>query len=391
MAWGEQAGLVERFQSTNDFLRQTQPRWKLGTSYDAWIGAQIREAPRIIRLVKRQLRKHIRKIPSRQPASRWNAFAVDGSKVACPRTGKNQQAMGDVGKPDGIPQMSLTAILHLETGLPWDFRVGPGTDSERGHLLDMLDALEARSLLVADAGFIGYELCCKLLARGIHFLLRVGGNIQLLKELGYEHEVVGDFVYLWPARQQSANQPPIKLRLIVVHDENKQPVYLVTSVLDSEALSDDEASEFYRQRWSIEGEFRTLKQTFPNHTMHSRTPTTCYLEMSWAFLGVWLLQLMTAREVAAGGDDPRRISPAQARNVVRRVIAGRKPGESKGISFLQALAACQVDSYDRRKPKGSRQYPRKKRHTPPTSPIMKLPTETQLRKAKQLTPIVMLI
>jgi hypothetical protein len=125
--------------------------------------------------------------------------------------------------------------------------------------------------------------------------------------------------------------------------------------------------------------------------MRSRTPATCYLEMSWAFLGVWLLQLMTAREVADQGDDPTRISPAQARNVIRRVIGGRKPGERKGMSFLQALAACLIDSYERRRPKGSREYPRKKRQEPPKSPKMKLPTELQLRKAKQLTPIVLLI
>ena len=79
--------------------------------------------------------------------------------------------MGDVGKPDGMPLLSLTSILHLGLGLPWAFRVGPGTDSERAHLRDMIDELPTGSLLVADAGFIGYDLCRELLARQRHFLL----------------------------------------------------------------------------------------------------------------------------------------------------------------------------------------------------------------------------
>jgi IS4 transposase len=77
----------------------------------------------------------------------------------------------------------------------------------------------------------------------------------------------------------------VRLRLIVVQEEHKQPVYLVTSVLDEADLSDHEASEIYALRWGIEVFFRTTKQTMQHHVMRSRTPKTCYLEGSFPVSG----------------------------------------------------------------------------------------------------------
>jgi hypothetical protein len=341
---------------------------------------------------------------------RWEVFAVDGSDAACPRTIRNQQAMGDTGKPNGIPQLSMTAVHHVGLAMPWAFRVGPSTESEREHLRDMLDELPAGSLLVADAGFIGYELCREMLGKDQHFLLRVGGNVHLLTDLGCDYEVDGETVYLWPVEQQSRRQPPIKLRLIVVEDEGKQPIFLVTSVHDAERLTSAEAREIYHRRWGIEVSFRTLKQTLGHDGTHSRTPENCYLEMKWAILGAWLLALMNVRQVVASGSTPQKASPAAARNVVRRAMRNSPPSgrrarrdrsrrdRSSGrsarsrrrwtsSSLRAALAACQTDNYRRTRPKASRDYPRKKRHEPPQPPKIKPSTETQRQLAKQLTPL----
>ena len=391
MAWSEQAQLTERFQAVGALLKQTCRHWDLGSSYEGWVEAQMREAPRLVPLIVRRLREHqLRKLGDHRRCGRWEVLVVDGSHVVCPRTIENQQAMGDVGKPDGMPQLSLTSILHLGTGLPWDFRVGPGTDSERSHLRDMLDDLPAGSLLVADAGFVGYDLCRELIDRRQHFLLRVGGNLHLLESLGYQFEGAGQTVYLWPAKQQNKNQPPLRLRLIVLQDEGKRPVYLVTSVLDPRELTDEEGGDFFRQRWDIEVYYRTTKQTMQHCVMHSRTPETCRLELTWAFLGVWLVNLMTACQVAAAGGDPRRVSAARARNSVRRVMRGDSPSHRSRRGLFGVLADCRLDQYVRRRPKAPRPYPQKKRHKPPDPPVMKPPNQTQLLKAKELTPVRML-
>ena len=389
MAWGEQDSLVQRFEAVCECLHETCPHWSLGTSYDSWVTAHQREADRLIPAVTRKLRQHMQSLVEHRTCGRWEAIAVDGSDAACPRTLANQNAMGDTGKPDGIPQLSMTVLYHLGLGLPWAFRVGPSSESERGHLRDMLDELPSRSLLVADAGFIGYDLCREMIDKKQHFLLRVGGNVHLLNTLGYDYEIDGETVYLWPVEQQDRREPPLKLRLIVIHEADKQPVYLVTSVLDATQLTDEEAGEIYQQRWGIEVCYRTVKQTLGHTCTRSRTPDNCYLEMTWALLGTWLLELMTLREVIAAGGTPEQVSPAQARDAVRRAMRNASPKSRTNHSLWEVLANCRVDEYQRKKPKASRNYPRKKHQKPPKPPNIKSPTEKQVQLAQQLTPITL--
>jgi hypothetical protein len=386
MAWGE-GPLVERFEDARECLQAACPHWDLGTSYGGWLAAQEREAERLIAALKQKLRRHIQSLPGRQRVGRWQAFAVDGSDAACPRTRVNQAAMGDTGRPDGIPQLSMTLMYHLGAGLPWDFRVGPSSESERSHLREMLSDLPEGALLVADAGFIGYDLCREMLENKQHFLLRVGGNVHLLEALGYHAEIAGETVYLWPVEQQDRKQPPLRLRLIVIRDEGKQPIYLVTSVLDAAALTAEEARELYYQRWTIEVCYRTTKQTYDHARLRSRTPKHCYLEMRWALLGLWMLGLMTAEAAATKQVDPRDISHAAARRVVRRAQQNLRPRARRPCSLQAALAACVKDRYRRKAPKASRNYPRKKRHQPPGPPKIKAANAAQIQLAKQLTPL----
>ena len=129
--------------------------------------------------------------------------------------------------------------------------------------------LPPRSLLVADAGFTGYEFYRRITASRQSFLLQVGSNVRLLRDLGYFEREGRDTVYLWPER--NANEPPVVLRLIERGD-GKKKMYLVTNVLDKEALSDNSAGVLYEMRWGVEVFYRSLKQTLEKRRMLSRTP-----------------------------------------------------------------------------------------------------------------------
>lgn len=380
MAWSEQQQLTQRFLAVTACLGQWFKHWVLGSSYEGWVKSLKKHQSQLVSLLTEQFRRRMREID--RGTSRWQAFGVDGTTLSCPRTQKNQAAMGDKGQIGGRPLVSLTALVHLQLGLPWAFRVGPGSDSERTHLRDMIRALPALALLVADAGFIAYELCRELLAAKQHFLLRVGGNMHLFRSLGHADELA-HIVYLWPGDAQRNNQPPLKLRLIVIECPGKQPVYLATSVLSAADLSDAEAAEIYALRWGVEVKFRTLKQTMEHHKLLSRTPENCYLELTWIYLGVWLLELMTASKLQEVDVNPREASPAQARNVVRCVLRQQRPCRD-GRTLAALLAGCRVDRYQRNRPKTSRDYPRKKTQKPPSPPKIKPPDARQLQLAQQL-------
>jgi len=154
-----------------------------------------------------------------------------------PRTQANQEVLGCAGKEKTGPQFLVTLLYHMGSALPWRWKIGAGTNSERGHLQSMLKRLPLGSLLVADAGFTGYDLLENILSHPLSFLIRVGANVTLLRGLGFEFERHGNIVWLWP--QNKRDQEPLKLRLIRLKAKAKyarirRDVYLLTNVFDPE-------------------------------------------------------------------------------------------------------------------------------------------------------------
>src|SRR5690606_669945 len=98
------------------------------------------------------------------------------------------------------PQLTLTLLWHLSWGLPWAWKRGGLADGERTQFRDLLDQLPRAALVIADAGFVGYLLWKEILDSGRHFLIRVGGNVELIKDLcpGMEIHREGQSVWLWP-------------------------------------------------------------------------------------------------------------------------------------------------------------------------------------------------
>ena len=73
--------------------------------------------------------------------------------------------MGRADKADAPPSLWVTALVHLTTGVPWAWRLGKATASERDHLRRMLPIVPAAALAVADAGYVGDELAAAISPR----------------------------------------------------------------------------------------------------------------------------------------------------------------------------------------------------------------------------------
>jgi hypothetical protein len=215
----------------------------------------------------------------------------------------------------------------------------------------MLPDSPKQSLVVADAGFTGYEFYRRILAAKQSFLLRVGANVHLLRKLGYLKQEGRDTVYLWP--EKNGREPPLALRLLE-RREGGEKMYLATDVLDKKALSAKSAAVLYEMRWGLEVFYRSLKQTLEKRRMLSHIPQAAVCELTWALLGLWLLGLMTAAAFLARGGDPLRWSAAKARDRVRR-------RRDRGLA--RDLAKATKDGYVRRGGKKARDWPHKKTET----------------------------
>jgi hypothetical protein len=284
-------------------------------------------------------------------------------------------------KKANTPQMWLTLLWHVGTGLPWAWRIGPTGSSEREHWREMLPEAPEAALMVADAGFIGYEYARAVLDSGRNLLLRVGSNVRLLRKLGWTKESEGT-VYLWPDRAAEKQQPPLVLRLVVAMG-GKHPVYLVTNVFRNR-LSDAQVVDVYRRRWGIELYFRHLKQTFQRRKLRSTSADNALVELEWSLLGLWGMALYAQAELVAQGIDPQQQSVAGVLRVFRRMLRDYLHPVERHRSLRALLRRALRDRYVR-KNKASRDYPRKKQPDPPAGPPeIKLANATQVRRAREL-------
>jgi hypothetical protein len=381
MVWSAEQTLQSRFEATRDALRSLFPKWRLGKSYTGWYEAQLKWLTPLRPALSKRLQQQIASMAGKHwYREGWCAFAVDGSRVECPRTEANERVLKCAGKKRTTPQLFLTTLLHMGTGLPWDFRIGPGTDSERRHVEDMLPSLPRHALVVADAGFTGYDLFCRMLAAEQNFLIRVGANVRLLKKLGYYEHEGADTVYLWPTKKD--NERPVTLRLIE-RRRGKKKMFLVTNVLNKKALTDKSAGVLYEMRWGVEVFYRSLKQTLQKRKMLSHSPDAAKCELTWTMFGMWLLGLMSVSKILACGIDPLRWSAAAARDRIREslrlVLKGRWDRR-----LLEDLGRTLKDEYERHGAKKARDWPHKKKEKPPGEPKIQSATAEQRRIIQRL-------
>jgi len=383
MAWDEAGSLAGRYDSVHLTLRQLYPKKRLGTSYQGFIKALGAASRALLLALSAHLRVRMEQVGvNHWTRQGWCAFAVDGSRVDCPRTLANEMALGRAGRNKTGPQLFLTTVYHMGTGLPWTFQVGPGTDSERDHLRQMLPLVPAGALLVADAGFVGYELLGCMLTGQRHFLIRVGSNVRLLRKLGWALLEADEVVYLWPDAQRKQQHPPLVLRLMVLHDGRK-PVFLLTDVMDQAVLTDGQAGELYRLRWGVEVFYRSLKQTLARRKLRSGAPHQAGCELNWAVMGLWLLSLMSVQELILAGEDPLALSVASALRILRQAVR-HPPCCRQANRVLRRLAHALKDSYRRQAAKQARNWPHKKQQRPPGAPKILIATQQQVSQAKEL-------
>lgn len=328
-------------------------------------------------------------------------FGADGSRAELPRTKSHEAAYSPSPERSGkkqrnrrkqpkqaahakkanVPQMWITTMLHIGSGLPWDWRTGPSDSSERAHTLEMMGSLPPNSLLTADAGFIGYDFADNYLKAGHHVILRVGANVRLLKNLGYVEESEG-LVDLWPEKAAKKSHPPLVFRLIVAQGP-RHPIYLLTSVLDPQELSDAQVFEIYKKRWGIELFYRHLKQTFQRRKLRSTSAANAALELEWSLIGLWAMGLFACVEMARAKIPLRRLSVAGMLRTFRRFMRDYLHPADPKRPLCQQLREALVDEYVR-KNKQSRDYPRKKKHTRTGPPNIVNATPIQVQQAKTL-------
>jgi hypothetical protein len=378
--WSSCAKLTDAFGEAQRLSQQMLGRAAVG-SYQGLSQALVRHTEQVMPLLWKRLRvlmQHSGR--SYWRIGPWLPLAVDGSRVTTPRTKSNERALAAArygqgakarsrrkwknkrrrSKPLGQPvkpQIWLTLLWHMGLKMPWAWRCGPSTASERDHLLELLEQQKfpGNTLFCGDAGFVGYRLWKAILDGGQNFLIRVGANVRFLRELGQVRQRQG-LVYFWPRSVARQGQPPMVLRLLEFQTKRGR-IYLVTNILSQRALTNAQAVQLHRLRWGVELQFRSLKQTFDRGKLRSRTPQRALAELEWSLVGLWMIQLLAIQEQLAIDQPPERSSVALALAVIQNAIrCWSQPATSPRV-LKNGLRAAIKDSYHRQAPKQGRYRP----------------------------------
>ena len=397
MTWSHGDSQAERFEMAKAYCQVClRKRRAPGKSVQGFQKA----LARLPLVVLRTLATGVRGVLAARLAEHWSVegfvpIGCDGSRVECPRTAELEQRMGQAGKDKSAPTLWVTALVHLRWGVPWAWRFGKGTASEREHLMQMLSVLPRLALLVADAGYFGFRLAEQLVRRDVMFLLRMSSNVTLYtdKQVRMDRYREGVVYYLPSRADRKAGFPPLRLRLIRIRAKHQRhDVWLLTNVMDKRRLSHRLAGRMYRWRWQNEGCFRTYKHTLKKVKLVSRTVRLVHREAegSWLALQLLLAQgtlAQIARQprqtaTASACDQEVKCSPRKILKAIRAEI--NSTPQRRRPTYEQRLQEAQAERRQRKSAKASRVWPRRKPHKPPKPPKLRELSVAQKHELKEL-------
>ena len=413
-SWQDTKKVTDSFEKTLEICEKLGLK-KIAKTYTAFMNALsrhreiIREGLRVRRqaLAEQIGGKYFR-------TNKWVLMGFDGSRATAPRSTANEKAFcapnygfGTTSKygkkkSKGLrrkriaahkttkpePQVWITMMWHMGLRLPWTWRLGPSNSSERGHVQEMLEQEEfpEDTLFCGDAGFVGYPLWSSILAAGGDFLVRVGGNVDLLSEHADIQKLGGGIVLCWPKDRMKSGDPPLRLRLVRVQ-VGKTMMWMLTSVLDERKLTLKQIVEYYKQRWLIEVEFRGLKQTIDKHKLRCRNDGRLLAELDWSLQGMAFAELLAMHAQIPKAERAKKKYSSKDRSLANalRVLRRNMRNLDQSVepdALTKELSEAIVQRYNNRTDKRARYRPKNPDIKPLGDPTIRKLTPDEKRKAR---------
>jgi hypothetical protein len=351
---------------------------------------------------------------------KWVLMGFDGSRATTPRTvsnekefcapdyGKGKTAKYRKKKTKGMrrrkneknkpqpqaPQVWITMMWHMGLRLPWTWRLGPSNSSERRHVMEILEEekFPENTLFCGDAGFVGYDFWKSILDTGGNFLVRVGGNVNLLSEKMDIKRLGGGLVLCWPKGKMASGAEPLRLRLVRVK-VGKTKMWMLTSVLDRKKLPHKKIIKYYKMRWGIEVEYRGLKQTIDRRNLRCRNSNRVYVELDWSIRAMACAELIALREQIPS-DHERHTQPQQdydtkdrslanAMRALRTCMRNLHKYADSSSDLLSQLSEALVQKYNNRTDKKARYRPKNPDKKPMGEPTIRKLNCEERRKLRE--------
>ena len=294
----------------------------------------------------------------------WRVMSLDGTTLDVADTADNATAFGRPASSRGanatgaFPQLRLVGLLENGTHVISAAALGPYRAHERALATAVLPSLTAEMLVLADRGFLSFDLWRPATATGATLVWRASAHVGLpvlerYSDGSYRSEL------RWNQRCQSPNRTPIPVRVVdytvTGAPQGAQAYRLVTSILEPARAPAAELAALYQERWEMETAFDELKTHLrgARRVLRSKTPELVRQEV-WGLLIAHAAIRSLMHEAALGAlpraRDPDTLSFTHAVHVTRRTLSHVTAIPPSG----SGAPASRAPADPRRAPRGSR-------------------------------------
>ncbi len=298
-------------------------------------------------------------------------FAVDGMKMQVTRSDELFDALG--WHASGYnPQMLVSTLYNVLSGVPHNLRVAPTHTSERAELHPMLDSLHEGDILTLDRGYPCFDLAADLLQRKVHFVIRLpAGTFKAVEQFLADGGTDG-WVTISPPQRLRETHAPIRVRVVVHPGKDLKPVVLMSDLEETE-FSRQEVEELYHHRWAAEEFYKVEKGDYlGQRQFHSKSYDGLRQEVYAFALFISITRALTAASAKAAGVPYGHIYQKTAilavADYLTRLLLEEKEDALRSITafLLERIARTLVP------PRPGRSFPRRSyRPRPPWMPTGK--------------------
>ena len=273
----------------------------------------------------------------------WRLVSLDGSTLDVADTAANATAFGKASGsrgPAGYPQIRFVSLIENGTHVLFASRMDGYATSEHALAKQVIPALSAGMLCLADRLFAGYSLWSQGRATGADLLWRVGKTFLLAPDKrlpdGSFHSTLYPSVQDRQRQRNAITVRVIEYRLEGVADA--EPRYrLITTILDHVKAPAEELAALYHERWEIE----TALDEFKTHLrgsriiLRSKMPDLVRQEFHGLMMAHFAVRSLMHDAALRAHLDPDRLSFLHAVRVVRRKLplyGAISPSGPEGVS-----------------------------------------------------------
>jgi hypothetical protein len=272
-------------------------------------------------------------------AWRWygrRVLLVDGFTCTLPDTPANQAVYPQPSsqKPGlGFPMIRAVVLLTFATAAVLDAALGPYKGKETGETAlfrQLLERLRPGDVVVADRYYCSYWMIALLQQRGVAVTFRMHQlrhyDFRRGQRLGPDDHRA---VWTKPQRPQWLDAPQyaalpdtltvreLRFRMAQKGCRCKE-IVVATTLCDAEIYTKEMVADLYHQRWHVELDIRSIKQTMKMDQLSCKTPAMVRREFWVHLLGYNLVRQVMAEAAWCKGLCPRQLSFAGALQILEQ-------------------------------------------------------------------------